>query len=92
MRWSWDASRLDEGRFVCGGSRNHKESLRENTIFDELRVPLALSFRLIFKDFVEMVPAAVAAFLYDIDPRTVAEHYNFARRCIKDHMEEIWEA
>ena len=72
MRWGVDASRIDEGRFVCAANRNHKECLRDNTIFEDLRLPLTLSFRLILKDFVEQVPVSTAAFMYDIDTRTVA--------------------
>ncbi len=92
MRWYSDASRIDEGCFVCSGDRNHKESLRDGSIFDGLRTPLALSFRLIFKELLEPVPVSNAAFHYDTDFRTAAQHYNFSRRVIHDHMENRWEA
>jgi hypothetical protein len=91
MRWSVDASRIDEGRFVCAANRNHKECLRDHTIFEDLHLPLTLSYRLIFKDFVKQISISTAAFMYNIDTRTMAQSYNFARRIIHENMEMNWE-
>jgi hypothetical protein len=92
MRWETDNSRIDEGRFICPMNKNQKESLREFTIFEEIRLPITQSFRLLFKEFVDQAPAATAAFRLDCDWRTVQQHYNFARRVIHNHMERTWMA
>jgi hypothetical protein len=64
--------RIDEGRFVCAANRNHKESLRDATIFHELRTPMTLSYRLLFHDFVQSIPMGVAAHRNGCDMRTVS--------------------
>ncbi len=52
---------------------------------------MQLSYRLIFKDFLEQFPINSADFVYDVDTRTVAHHFNYARRLIHEHMEMQWE-
>jgi hypothetical protein len=59
-------------------------------MFDELRLPVTLSYRFIFKEFVEQILVATAAFRLNCDWHTVVQHYAFARNCIHIDMERLW--
>lgn len=54
-------------------------------------MPIVFTFRLLFKEFLDQVPIDTVAFMHDCDPRTVSQHYRYARLCIHGHMEALWE-
>ncbi len=56
MVWKNENDRIDGGRLQCQVNPNHKRSLRDRTIFANMKIPLPTLYRLIFLGYLIRSP------------------------------------